>query len=104
MNFSAETLELLQNFASINKSILFLEGKKQRTLAPTQSVFAEVELKEEFPQEFAIYDLNQMLGVLSLFDNPTLSFKEGALLIEQGNQRVVYKFCNPELISYPPKD
>ena len=61
MKLSDKTLALLKNFAGINQSILVKQGSKLRTISIAKNILAEVEITEEFPRDFAIYDLNQFL-------------------------------------------
>ena len=58
MKLSNETLTVLKNFASINQGIQFKQGKKIKTMSSGKSVLAEANLKDEFPQDFCVYDLN----------------------------------------------
>lgn len=105
MKISKETLAILDNFSKINKSILFLEGKTQKTFHPiSASVYAEAEFVEEFPKEFAIFDLPQLLGLISLFKEPELDFTDTALTISEGAHKATCRYSNPSLIVHPPKD
>lgn len=104
MKLSKETLEILQNFATINQSILFLEGKTQKTFTTTKTCYAEATVAEEFPQEFAIYDLNMFLGLISLFKDPEIELTDTSVVIQDGRQKATYRFCSPSLITHPPKD
>ena len=74
MKLSEKTFNLLKNFSSINQSILFKEGKSLRTMSVMKNILAEVEVEEEFPKDFAIYDLVQFLNNASLCANPELDF------------------------------
>ena len=66
MKLSDNTLTILKNFAGINNSILVKEGNKLRTISVAKNILAEADITEEFPRDFAIYDLNQFLnGLLS---------------------------------------
>ena len=65
MKLSDSTLTILKNFAGINNSILVKEGKRLRTISVAKNILAEAEIKENFPKDFAIYDLNQFLNGLS---------------------------------------
>ena len=76
MKLSDNTLTILKNFAGINNSILVKEGNKLRTISVAKNILAEADIKEEFPRDFAIYDLNQFLNGLSLHQDPDLDFKE----------------------------
>lgn len=104
LKFSQSSLEILQNFATINKSILFLEGKKQKLLSPTGGLYAEAEIDEEIPKQFGIYDLNKFLGIFSLFDTPNVEFSDSQVFLKEGSHDATFKFCNPILIKHPPLD
>ena len=76
MKLSEKTLNILKNFSSINQSILVKQGNKLRTISVAKNILAEAEIKEEFPRDFAIYDLNQFLNGLSLHQSPDLDFTD----------------------------
>ena len=104
MKLSDNTLTILKNFAGINNSILVKEGNKLRTISVAKNILAEAEIKEEFPRDFAIYDLNQFLNGLSLHQDPNLDFKEDSYLsIKEGKRRVKYFFADPNVIIAPPE-
>ena len=72
MKLSEKTVNLLKNFAGINQSILFKKGNKLRTMSVMKNILAEAEVEEEFPKDFAIYDLVQFLNGVSLYTNPQI--------------------------------
>ena len=103
MKLSDNTLTILKNFAGINNSILVKEGNRLRTISVAKNILAEADIKEEFPRDFAIYDLNQFLNGLSLHQDPDLDFKEESYLsIREGKRRVKYFFADPNVIISPP--
>ena len=104
MKLSDSTLTILKNFAGINNSILVKQGNKLRTISVAKNILAEAEIKEEFPRDFAIYDLNQFLNGLGLHQDPDLDFKEESYLsIREGKRRVRYFFADPAVIISPPE-
>ena len=104
MKLSDNALAILKNFAGINNSILVKQGNKLRTISVAKNILAEAEIKEEFPRDFAIYDLNQFLNGLSLHQDPDLDFKEDSYLsIKEGKRRVKYFFADPNVIVAPPE-
>ena len=104
MKLSDNTLTILKNFAGINNSILVKEGTKLRTISVAKNILAEADITEEFPRDFAIYDLNQFLNGLSLHSDPDLDFKEESYLsIREGKRRVKYFFADPNVIIAPPE-
>tara|TARA_S200000501_G_C20545987_1_gene622242 strand:+ start:25 stop:696 length:672 start_codon:yes stop_codon:yes gene_type:complete len=103
MKLSDKTLVILKNFAGINNSILVKRGDNLRTISLAKNILAEANINEEFPRDFAIYDLNQFLNGLGLHQDPELDFKEDSFLsIREGKRRVKYFFADPNVITSPP--
>lgn len=104
MKLSDKTLSILKNFSSINQSLLFKEGSKIRTISAMKNILAEVTVSEEFPKEFGIYDLNQFLNSLSLYNSPELDFQnDGYLVMREGKMRTKFFFAESNLIVTPPE-
>ena len=104
MKLSDNTLALLKNFAGINNSILVKQGNRLRTISVAKNILAEADITEEFPRDFAIYDLNQFLNGLSLHQDPDLDFAEDShITIREGKRRVKYFFADPNVIISPPE-
>ena len=104
MNLSSDTLIILKNFASINQSIFVKEGNVLKTMSVMKNVLAEATVQEEFPKNFAIYDLNQFLNGIGLHDNPELDFSNDSYLtIREGKRKVKYFFADPSVIVSPPE-
>lgn len=103
MKLDQRTLQVLKNYSSINPSILFREGNVVTTKTPTGTVFAKATLEQEFPSEFAIYDLNKFLSVLSLFDEPELHIGDKSVVVQSGRKKVNYVFADPSSIVAPKK-
>ena len=104
MKLSEKTLNILKNFSSINQSILVKQGNKLRTISVAKNILAEAEIKEEFPRDFAIYDLNQFLNGLSLHQDPEMDFSPDSYLsIREGKRRVKYFYADPNVIISPPE-
>ncbi len=74
MKLTQKTHTMLKNYATINQSLFVSKGNVIKTISEMKSVMAEVEVQEMFPRDFGIYDLNQFLGVVSLFEEPDLDF------------------------------
>jgi len=104
MKLSDKTLVILKNFAGINNSILVKRGDNLRTISLAKNILAEANINEEFPRDFAIYDLNQFLNGLGLHQDPELDFREDSFLsIREGKRRVKYFFADPQVITSPPE-
>ena len=103
MKLSDKTISLLKNFSSINQSILIKEGSKLRTISVMKNILAEATVSEDFAKDFGVYDLNQFLNGLSLYQNPELDFKnDGYVIIKEGKSRSKYFFADPNVIVTPP--
>ena len=103
MKLSQKTNEVLKNFSSINNSLLFNQGTVLRTVSPTKSVMGRAEVTETFPRQFAIYDLNQFLGSVSLLDDPDFDFGENSLTAKNGAGSIRYFYADPSMITTPPE-
>ena len=103
MKLSDRTINLLKNFASINQSILFKQGKSLRTISVMKNILAEANIDEDIPQEFGVYDLSQFLNSLGLFHEPELNFTGQSFVnIKEGKQKSKYFFADPSVIVSPP--
>lgn len=106
MQLSKRTLAILKGYSSINASIVVNKGKKLSTMAIPRNILAEADIEEDFPQEFAIYNLNEFLAAVSLFNDPELEFAEKWVNIrEKGSKKggIKYFYSNKALIVHPTK-
>lgn len=98
VTLSNQTKEVLKNYSTINGSILIREGSQLKTINVGENLISQYDCTEIFPQTFAIYDLNQFLAGLSLFQNPVLEFDNNEYLTIRGNGRSAkYYFSDPEI-------
>jgi len=106
MKLSQNTNTILKNFASLNPNMLFRVGSNQKTINSTRTVLAIAKISEQIPREFAIYDLNQFLATLSLFEDPDLSFTDKQIKITNGTGALAnFVYTNKEsIISAPDKE
>lgn len=106
MKLSNDTLNILRNFGSINQGILFKKGKILKTVSSHKNVLAEVNINEEIPADFGVYDLNNFLSVVSLHkDDPSFEFDSKHVVIvgNKGRSKIKYRFCEPTMIVTPPE-
>ena len=104
LKVSERTTNLLKNYASINQSIEFREGNILKTVSPLNTILASVEIEEEFPQTFPIYELNRFLGTLSLFNNPELDFTDNGVNVVDDNHKAIYRYCGSSSMFQTPPD
>lgn len=102
MKFSTETLNVLKNFSTINSSLVVKAGSVIRTVSPVKNILAEYTCTESFERNFALYDLNEFLGGLTLFKDPEFIFDNDSFVtIKNGRSKVKYFFSDPSLITSP---
>ena len=102
MKLSNETVAILKNYASINQNIQFKEGNTLSTISPQKNILSTTEIGEDIPSTFAIYDLNKLLGALSLFEKPELTVGEKQLTINGQSSRLNYTYGDPSMLVLPP--
>lgn len=103
MKLSKNTVDVLKNFSQINPNILVKAGQEIRTINSGKSAFAKAKIEENFDKEFAIYDLNELLAVLSLGDDPEVSLNDDHMSINVENfGEINFFYSKPELVTAPP--
>ena len=103
MKLSNETLGVLKNFSTINQGIEFKKGNKLTTISAGKSILAQAILKDDFPEDFCVYDLNQFLSVYSLFKDATeLEFDSANVIFNGGRRKTKFRKAAKEMIVTPP--
>ena len=105
MNLSNETVSVLKNFSTINQNLVIKSGSTITTMSAMKYIVAKADVKENFPQDFALYDLNEFLSVITFFENPELEFKDNFVIVtEEGiSERARYFFSDPSVVTTPTK-
>jgi hypothetical protein len=103
MKLSKDTVALFKNFAGINSNLLLKEGNKIATISAQKNVMSDTTVTESFPSEFGIYDLNEFLGAMSLFEDPELDFSEKYVTIKEGGASIKYFAADPSVLTSPQK-
>ena len=104
MKVSERTINLLKNYANINQSIEFYEGKTLKTVSPLNTILTSVEIEEDFPRKFPIYEVNRFLETLNLFNNPELNFDESGVSIADDKHSAIYRYCGSSSMFQTPPD
>lgn len=107
MKLSNKTLAVLKNFSTINNGLVVKKGKEQETVSLERNVMAKATIDQDFPLEFAIYDLNGFLSMLSTFDEDgeaDIEFNDSYMIISNGPRKLKYFYAAKSVIFSPPKD
>ena len=106
MKLSNNTISVLKNYATINQNLMIKGGKEITTMSAMKNIIARAEVEEDFPQEVAIYDLNEFLSCLSLFKIPNLEFNNSYVMIsedEKPTTKMKYFYSDPSVVTTPEK-
>ena len=105
MKLSDKTIALLENFSSINQSILVKKGTKLRTISVMKNILAEANIDENFEKDFGIYDLPQFLNGVGMMNDPDIDLKNDSYMVIREGQttKVKFAFADPEVIVTPPE-
>ena len=106
MKLSNNTTSVLKNFSTINQNLVIKEGNTIATMSAMKNIVAKAEVEETFPQEIAIYDLNEFLGALSLFSSPILDFNDSYVMISEETKpttKMKYFYSDPSVVTTPTK-
>ena len=85
---------------------MFKKGKTLKTVSSHKNILAEVNISEEIPADFGVYDLNNFLSVVSLHkEDPSFEFDPHHVVIcgNKGRSKIKYRFCDPTMIVLPPE-
>ena len=105
MKLSEGTVAILKNFSTVNQSLQFKVGNTLKTISPLKTIFVEATVEENFPKEFALYDLNKILAKISLYKDAELGFDDDKINISTENKKKsdYIKYCSPKIIVTPPE-
>ena len=104
MKLSNDTREVLKNYSTINANLLVTSGNQIATMSQMKNIVSLANLPDTFEKEFAIYDLNEFLSAMSLFDDPELDFGDSSVKISQGGQSLNYFYSDPTVVTTPKSD
>ena len=104
MKLSTETISILKNFSGINQNLEFKQGNKLSTISTTKAVWAQAVIKDDFPKNFCVYDLNKFLASHAMFkDSAELSFdKDNIVTFNSGRRRLSFVTAARDAILTPP--
>lgn len=103
MKLSKETVNLFKNFAGINSNMLLKAGQEISTISAQKNVMSDTKVTESFPIDFGIYDLNEFLGAMSLFEDPELDFSEKFVTIKEGANSIKYFAADASVLTVPTR-
>ena len=106
MILSESTVSVLKNYSTINQNLLVREGSVLSTMSAMKNIVAQSTVDEEFSQEVAIYDLNEFLASMSLFNSPDLKFKDDFVIMSEEGKKssLKYWYSDPSVVTTVTKE
>jgi hypothetical protein len=102
MIFTDKSISMLKSLGAVSRSVFLKEGTTQLAVTPDFTLMCEVVLDDAIPNDFAIADIHQILGVMGAIDNPSIEFGEKQITITNANGwNGQFAAANPEIIPYP---
>lgn len=98
MKIDTNTINVLKNFSGINPSIFIEKGNVIKVVSPLKTIVAKATVSSEFPRDFAIYNLNRFISILSTFSDPELTFYDNHVDISEDSRVVHYVYADEVLI------
>lgn len=103
MKLSKTTLATLKNFSTINQSIVIKAGNVLETISNVKDIYASSKIEETFEKQVCIYDLNEFLGVMSLFEDADIELGDNSLTLKQGKITQNYYYADSTVVTAPPE-
>ena len=101
MKLSDTTISVLKNYSSINQNLKIDAGNNLVTMSAMKNIVAKSKVEETFEKNIAIYDLNEFLAALSLFESPELDFEDDHVMIsnEGKTSSCKYWYSDPSVVT-----
>ena len=100
MKLSDNTISVLKNYSTINQNLMINIGSTLSTMSAMKNIVAKATVEETFEKDVAIYDLNEFLASMSLFDKPELDFQDDFVMMRgEKNNSLRYWYSDPSVVT-----
>ena len=104
MKLSRDTIEILTAISRINakspvNGAVFKQGNKikaRRYKSDMPVLYADIE--EEFPKDFAVFDLPKFISLFSVLEDPELTFEDNYIEFKSGKKKAKLRYIAEHLI------
>ena len=107
MKLSDQTLEVLKNFSDINTNILVKPGSELSTISTMKNILAKATITESFDKQFAVYDLSELLGIVSAIEKPDVDISNEKFMTigsTGSKSKAKYYYSEKSVVTSPQKD
>ena len=100
MKLSDNTISVLKNYSTINQNLMIKMGSTLSTMSAMKNIVAKATVEETFEKDIAIYDLNEFLACMSLFENLDLDFQDDFVIMRgESNNSLKYWYSDPSVVT-----
>ena len=100
MKLSDNTISVLKNYSTINQNLMINMGSTLSTMSAMKNIVSKATVEETFEKDIAIYDLNEFLASMSLFDNPELNFQDNFVIMKgESSNSLRYWYSDPSVVT-----
>ncbi|HCG7759962.1 hypothetical protein ACSTIV_07110 [Vibrio parahaemolyticus] len=104
MKLKQSTLDAIKNLGKVSGSLVIHEGKQIRTQDNLNKAIAYIDIEDEFPRKFGVYDVEEFLKSIKLVHDAELTFEDTHVLISNKEGiELVYQYANIEFVTEAPK-
>ena len=105
MKLSDNTISVLKNYSTINQNLMINMGSTLNTMSAMKNIVAKATVEETFEKDVAIYDLNEFLACMSLFQNLDLDFQDNFVVMKgETNNSLKYWYSDPSVVTTVTKE
>ena len=107
MKLSDQTLEVLKNFSDINTNILVKPGSELSTISTMKNILAKATITESFDKQFAVYDLSELLGIVSAIEKPDVDISNEKFMTigsTGSKSKAKYYYSDESVVNKKQKD
>ncbi|HHX8464602.1 TPA: hypothetical protein ACVO0H_001162 [Vibrio diabolicus] len=104
MKLKQSTLDAIKHLGKINRELIIHEGKQLRTQDNLNKAVAYIDIKDEFPRTFGVYNVEEFLNSIKLVHDAELTFEDTHVLITNKEDiELVYQYANIEFLTEAPE-
>lgn len=104
MKVKQTTIDAIKNLGKINHNLVIHKGKRLRTQDNLNKVVGYIDIEDEFPRTFGVYDVKEFLKAIKLVHDAELTFEDTHVLItNKEGIELVYQYANLEFVTEAPE-
>lgn len=104
MKLKQSTLAAIKSLGKINNGLILHEGKQLRSQDNLNKVIAYIDIEDEFPRTFGVYDVEEFLKSIKLVHDAELTFEVTHVLVtNKDGIELVYQYADQKFVTEAPE-